>query len=115
VPKTVTLEPVEIVNEYFARVRARDLRLAELFHMDAELVGLGTRRQGRSAIAEFYRGIMERAQPTPRQVGSLLCDGSRVAAEIIIDLAGGGTVHAIDLFDTEDGLIRSLTYFIAAE
>lgn len=107
--------PSAIASEYFARVRARDLSVVDLFHEDAELIGLGTRRQGRAAILEFYRGVIERAGPTPRQLGSLLADGERVAVEILIELAGGATVHAVDLFTIEQGLIRSLTYFIANE
>jgi hypothetical protein len=110
-----TRAPIEIAGEYFDRVRARDSGVAELFHEDAELIGLGTRLRGRSAIEELYRGVIERAGPMPTLIGSPLCDGSRVAAEIRIELDGGATVHAVDLFDVQDGLIRSLTYFIANE
>jgi hypothetical protein len=114
-PKAEIQSAIEIVREYFARMRTRDLSVVELFHDDAELIGLGTRRRGRSAILDFYRGIIEGARPAPRLIGSLLADGERVAAEILIELPGGATVHAVDLFDTKDGLIRSLTYFIANE
>lgn len=38
-----------------------------------------------------------------------------MAAEILIELAGGASVHAVDLFVVEEGRIRSLTYFIANE
>lgn len=107
--------PSEIVSEYFERIRARDFRVVDLFREDAELIGLGTRRQGRQSIGEFYRGVIERAGPTPRQVGGLLSDGGRVAAEIFIELAGGASVHAVDVFVVEAGKIRSLTYFIASE
>jgi len=110
-----TRDPPAIATEYFARMRARDLSVVELFHEDAELIGLGTRRHGREAILDFYRGVIERAGPTPRPLGSLLADGDRVAAEILIELAGGATVHAVDLFTVEQGLIRTLTYFIASE
>ncbi len=107
--------PSAIAHEYFARMRARDLSVVDLFHEDAELIGLGTRRQGRTAILEFYSGVIERAGPNPRQLGAMLVDDDRVGVEILIELAGGATVHALDLFLVEDGLIRSLTYFIASE
>lgn len=110
-----TRSPSEVAGEYFARMRARDLAVVELFHPEAELVGLGTRRKGRASIEEFYRGVIERAGPIPRQLGPLLCEGSRVAAEIRIELPGGASVHAVDLFEVHEGRIRSLTYFIASE
>jgi hypothetical protein len=96
-------------------MRARDLSVVDLFHENAELIGLGTRRCGRPAIREFYSGVIERAGPSPRTLGPFLADGDRVAAEILIELPGGSTVHAVDLFTIEKGFIRSLTYFIASE
>jgi hypothetical protein len=113
VPETQT--PSAIVSAYFARMRARDPSVADLFHENAELIGLGTRRRGRSSIREFYSGVIERAGPSPRTLGSFLADGDRVAAEILVELSGGATIHAVDLFTIEEGLIRSLTYFIANE
>jgi len=107
--------PSEIVSAYFSRMRARDLSVVDLFHENAELIGLGTRRRGRPDIREFYRGVIERAAPSPRTLGAFLADGERVAAEILIELPGGATVHAVDLFAIDEGLIRSLTYFIASE
>ena len=106
--------PLGVVCEYFARVRARDLGVVDLFHEDARLLGLGALRQGRPAILEFYRGVLERAGPSPRIVGDLLASGVRVAAEIEIELTGGAMVHALDLFEVEDGRIRCLTYFLAS-
>lgn len=107
--------PTAVASEYFERVRSRDLGMVDLFHDDAELIGLGTRRKGRAAILEFYTDIIARAGPTPRQVGAMLAADDRVAVEIRIELAGGGTAHAIDLFVVDAGRIRSLTYFIASE
>ncbi len=108
-------DPASIVNEYFSRMQARDVSVVDLFHDDACLVGLGAKRSGRDAIREFYGAIIERAGPSPRLVGGLLIEGSRVAAEIYIDLPNGATVHAADLFHIEDGRIRSLTYFLVTE
>jgi len=108
-------DPVSVVAEYFARMRARDLGVVELFHEDGSLLGLGARRCGRTAIEEFYRDVINRAGPLPRQAGPLLAEGSRVAAEIYIDLPNGSTIHVVDLFHIEGGLIRSVTYFIASD
>jgi hypothetical protein len=108
-------DPASIVTEYFSRMQARDPSVVDLFDDDACLVGLGSKRSGRDAIREFYHNIIDRAAPSPRRVGELLVEGSRVAAEIYIDLPNGSTVHAVDLFHIERGRIRSLTYFLATQ
>ena len=105
-------DPAATVVEYFARMRASDPSVAELFHDDARLVGLGKVTQGRRDIVAFYRRIIETAGPTPQIVGDPLVAGSRVAVEILIELAGGATVHVIDLFEVEAGRIRTLSYFL---
>ena len=107
-------DPASVATEYFSRMRAADVSVVDLFHDDAVLVGLGTTRKGKDAIREVYQGVIERAGPTPRAAGPLLADGSRVAAEVYIDLSQDVSVHAVDIFDVEDGRIRSLTYFICA-
>ena len=94
-------------------MRNRDTRVVELFHEDAVLVGLGTLTKGRAAIADFYRGVVEGASPSPRLAGPLMVSGGRVAGEVYIDFPSGATIHAVDIFEIEDGLIRTLTYFLA--
>jgi hypothetical protein len=106
-------EAAEVVRSYFDRIRRRDLSVADLFHEDASLVGLGGVRSGRPAIREFYKGSIEGASPSPTLTGELLVSGPRIAAEINISLSDESSIHAVDLFVVEDGLIRSLTYFIA--
>ena len=110
----MTSEPARVASEYFSRMRAGDISVVELFHDDAALVGLGTTRTGKDAIREFYHGVMERAGPTPRSAGPLLVKGSRVAAEVYIDLPDDVSIHAVDIFVVENGRIRSLTYFLCA-
>jgi len=105
--------PRGLVEEYFRRVRTRDPRLTELFADDARLVGLGTITEGRAAIDAFYAQINETAAPVPTPRGPLLVQGTRVAAEIDIRIAGGDPVHVIDLFEVVDGRIAQLTYFLA--
>ncbi len=105
--------PLDVVNAYFACMRSHDPRVADLFHEDAVLLGLGTRRSGKATIAEFYRVSIEGGKPTPRPPKAVMVDGDRVAAEIVIDFPNGMQIHAIDLFHVEAGRIRSLTYFLA--
>ncbi len=108
-------EAEKTVLEYFARMRAGDKSVLDLFHDDAVLNGLGARQSGKDAIREFYLSVMERAGPSPRSAGPLLSEGSRVAAEILIDLSDERVIHAVDLFVVEEGRIKSLTYFICTE
>ena len=110
----MAIDPASVVSEYFSRMRAGDISVVELFHDDATLVGLGTTRSGRDAIREFYRGVIERAGPTPRSAGPLLANGPRVAAEVLIELSDGQIIHAVDLFVVEKSRIRSLTYFLCS-
>jgi len=112
-PASARRDSIAVVNEYFERMRARDPSMVELFHDNACLVGLGKVMQGKTEILEFYRHIIETAGPTPQIIGEPLTAGPRIAVEILIELASGGTVHAIDLFEIEDGRIRSLSYFLA--
>ena len=110
----MTSEPSSVASEYFSRMRAGDETVVDLFHDDATLVGLGTTRTGKDAIREFYRGVIERAGPTPRSAGPLLAKGPRVAAEVFIDLSDDVSIHAVDIFVVEEGRIRSLSYFLCA-
>lgn len=105
--------PRAVVEEYFHRVRTRDPRLTELFADDARLVGLGSITEGRAGIDTFYAEINRTAAPVPTPRGPLLVEGSRVAAEIDISVAGGPPVHVVDLFEVVDGRITTLTYFLA--
>ena len=105
--------PADVAKEYFARMRAGDLRVLELFHDDAVLKGLGQVTVGRDAIRAFYTSAIENGRPQPSEPISLLADAGRAFAEVNIRLGDGGSVHAVDLFEVEDGRIRTLTYFIA--
>ena len=94
-------------------MRNGDRTVADLFHLDAQLIGLGTIVTGRPAIAAFYGGAIDNAGPKPEPLGELLVDGGRVAAEVAIHLNDGVVMHVVDLFVVEAGLIRSLTYFVS--
>jgi hypothetical protein len=103
----------EVAEGYFACMRNGDAGVAELFHEDARLVGLGTIVSGRPAIAEFYSQSIRNASPAPRAAAPLAVEGNRVLAEVFIDLANGVTMHVIDLFEVDGELIRTLTYFVS--
>ncbi|MCR9095904.1 MAG: nuclear transport factor 2 family protein [bacterium] len=103
----------DTVLAYFDRIRSRDPGVADLFHASGALIGLGRVTSGREAIRAFYAESIANASPTPELVGELLASGPRVAAEIRIALADGTSMHVVDLFEVEAGLIRSLTYFVA--
>jgi hypothetical protein len=94
-------------------MRRGDRAVADLFHDDARLVGLGTVVEGRPAIDEFYDASISAARPQPRVIGEWLVSGSRVAVELEIGLDGAPTIHVMDLFDVDGDRIRSLTYFVA--
>jgi hypothetical protein len=105
----------EIVENYFFCMQAHDLAVADLFHEDAVLLGLGMRVAGRDAIRAFYTQAIEAGGPQPALAGPLMTDGSRVAAEIYIELSEGSTLHVVDMFHIENGKIRLLNYFLADE
>ncbi len=101
------------MREYLARMQAGGQGVASLFHDDAVLSGLGILVLGLEAIRAFYEQVGRENRPQPRLTGPLLLAGERVAAELRIELADGNTLHVLDLFQVEDGRIRSLTYFVA--
>ncbi|CAB4811407.1 unannotated protein [freshwater metagenome] len=102
-----------IVESYFSCVKAGDKNVAELFHDDAQLIGLGTVVVGRPAIDQFYAASIETGRPQPSLVGGLFVEGDRVIAELLIELAGQATMHVVDLFEISGEKIKSLTYFVA--
>lgn len=107
-------DATEVVHAYFSHMRARDPEVYRLFHPDAVLNGLGMQARGREAIRDFYSRAIATGSPQPRLAGPLLVGGNRIAAEIYVDLASGQTLHVVDLFEADYGLIRSLTYFLAS-
>ena len=110
---TQETDAAAVVRRYFDHMVRRDPGVAELFHDDASLIGLGGVKSGKAAIRAFYEESIRNASPTPSLVGELLVSGTRVAAEIRIALSTGSPMHVVDLFVVEEGRIRSLTYFVA--
>src|SRR5579884_2020770 len=101
------MTPEEIVTSVFARVRARDIRVADLYAEDAHLTSMdGEVHRGRDAIRAFYKQVVEVTKPNPQVVG-LFVNLPTVAAVI----NAGTTEHianAVDVFHVEDGEIRSM-------
>ncbi len=102
-----------IAREYFSRMRKGDLGVLDLFHDDAVLEGLGAHTSGKNAIREFYSKTIEAGPPQPSEPLTLLADATKVVAEVKVQLLDGSSIHAVDIFEVEDGRIRKLTYFIA--
>lgn len=107
-------DAIRVVEKYFECVLARDIGIVDVFHDDARLIGLGGEKVGKDAIRAFYTDVIERAGPTPQRVGGLMTSENRVGAEIQITLTGGAVIHAFDVFEVEEGRIRTLTYFLAS-
>jgi hypothetical protein len=107
------MTPSEVVGRYFAAMEAGDPAVADVFHDDAQLVGLGTVVAGRPAIDQFYAAAIAGARPAPRALGPWMIEGDRVAVELSIGLADAAAMHVVDLFEVDGDRIRRLTYFVA--
>ena len=106
------MSAADVAREYFARMRAGDIAVVDLFADDAELRGVGRRVRGRDAIRAFYEEA-QRVQRAHPETGLVVGDGDRAMAEIHVDFADGRRQHMVDLFDLRDGRIQALTYFVA--
>src|SRR5581483_1651600 len=91
------MTPEEIVTSVFARVRARDIRVADLYAEDATLYSHDGVHRGRDAIRAFYKNVVEVTKPNPQVVG-LFVNLPTVAA----------VINAGNVFQVEDGEIRSM-------
>ena len=96
-----------VVRELFDRVHASDLSVVELFHEDAVRYGHDGRIQrGRAEIADFYASIFPSSHPQPEI--EYLVHEPFVGALLTLPENEQGLRHVIDLFEVEDGAIRSL-------
>jgi limonene-1,2-epoxide hydrolase len=103
--------PEEIARTYFGRMCAGE-RVDDMFTDDAELRGFGNRVTGKAAIAEMYKGVQDTATPQP-EIVDITTAGNRAFGEARVALADGTSLHVVDVFEIEDDLIKSLTYFNA--
>jgi hypothetical protein len=100
--------PEEIVRAVFDRVHASNPTVSDLYAEDAVRYGHdGQVQHGRAAIAEFYESRFPTAPPYPELAG-MFVQLPYVAVLLRFpehDTSLGGV---IDLFEVDDGAIRSL-------
>jgi hypothetical protein len=100
----------DLVREVFARVRAGDLGVADLFREDAVLHYGDIRAEGRDAIRRFYGRTVDALQPQP-VVDAILESPPWYVA--LVDLPTAGPhMRALDLFELDGGCIRSIEIYI---
>ena len=99
------MEPEAVIRTLFARVRAGDIAVAELFADDAVFEPGPELLVGRDAIRRYYtRAFESKIQP---QIEELFALPPRYAALLRV-ATPMGEVRVLDVFEVEDGTIRSL-------
>jgi hypothetical protein len=102
------LTPEETVRSVFERVHASDSTVADLYAEEAVRVDQhGRRFEGRSAIRRFYESIFPISTPYPT-LECLFVNLPSVGALLRLPGVDGSASLYLDLFEVEDGLIRSL-------
>jgi hypothetical protein len=98
----------EVVRAVFERVHASDPTVSDLYAEDAVRYGHdGLVQRGRTAIGEFYRAWFPSKPPYP-EVESLLTSPPYIAALLRLPEREGRPGWCVDLFEVEDGEIRTL-------
>ena len=104
------LRGADLVREVFARVRAGDLGVADLFSEDAVLLYGDVRAEGRDAIRRFYGRTIDVIQPRPT-VETILESPPRYVA--LVDLPTAVShMRALDLFELDGGRVRSIEIYV---
>ena len=102
------MEPEEIVRELFARVRAGDIAVADLYAEDGILDTGDAVCTGRDAIREYYARVLQSGiQPN---VEALYRKPPYYAAQLRVTTPGGA-VRVRDVFQIEDGAVKTLRVF----
>jgi hypothetical protein len=101
------MTPEEIVHAVFARVRAADPSVAQLYAPDAVLNHGDGVHSGRDEIEAFYRGVFVNRRPQPH-VQALFVNLPTVAALLRVDTADVGVLQVVDVFQVSDGLITEM-------
>jgi ketosteroid isomerase-like protein len=99
--------PEETVREVFARVRAGDIRVAELYATDATLTNSDKTHEGREAIIDFYTNVIRNGGVQP-QVEALYVNLPTVVAVLRVSAGSGVVHHVADVFQVAEGSIRSM-------
>ncbi|HEV7679165.1 MAG TPA: nuclear transport factor 2 family protein [Candidatus Dormibacteraeota bacterium] len=103
----VLTTPEDIVQAVFARVRAADPSVAQLYAPDAVLNHGDGVFTGRDEIEAFYRGVFAARRPQPH-VQALFVNLPTVAALLRVETADEGVLQVVDVFQVSDGLIREM-------
>lgn len=104
------IQGVDRVREVFARVRAGDLGVAELYAEDAVLIsGAGVRSVGRDGVRAFYQQAMAGMRPKP-EVEAVL-ESPPLYVAVVNVATTEGSRRAVDLFHLDGGEIQSLEIF----
>jgi SnoaL-like domain len=104
------MTPEEVVGELFARVRAGDIAVADLYAEDGVLDTGDATCVGRDAIRDYYARVLQSGiQPN---VEALYAKPPLYAAQLCVTTPGG-EVRVLDLFEVGDGEVRSLRVFHA--
>lgn len=101
------MSPEDVVRTLFARVRAHDVSVSDLFAPDATLEAPGRQIRGRDEIRRFYEGVFQSGGVHP-EVEELFVAAPVVAALLRVTGATGDVLRVLDLFELEAGVIRSM-------
>ena len=102
------MEPEQVVLEVLERLHASDPSVADLYHEDAVRYGHdGAVMRGRAEIRAFYESLFPRTPPLP-EVRALFSQPPYVGALIRLPGDVDPPYEYVDLFEVEDGLVRSI-------
>jgi hypothetical protein len=102
------VSPEDIVRSVFERVHASDPAVGDLYAEDAVRIDqYGQRYEGRAAIREFYTSIFPTSEPHPA-LEAMFVNPPFVGALLRLPGRQDNEGFYLDLFEVEDGLIRSL-------
>jgi ketosteroid isomerase-like protein len=102
------VSPEDVVRSVFERVHASDPAVGDLYAEDAVRIDQhGQRYEGRPAIREFYTSIFPTSEPHPK-LEAMFVNLPLVGALLRLPGRPGSAGLYLDLFQVEDGLIRSL-------
>ena len=102
------MRPEDLVRTVFERVHASDPTVRDLYAEDAVRIDqTGRRYEGRVAIGEFYESLFPTSPPHP-ELEALFVNPPFVAALLRLPGREDSGGYYLDLFEIEDGAIRSL-------
>jgi SnoaL-like domain len=101
------MTPEEMVRAVFARVRACDPTVSDLYAADATLRSSEGLYEGREAIAGFYKERFRTARVQP-DIEDLFVNLPLVVALLRVSTGDGAVLRVVDVFEVGDAAINSL-------